>query len=249
MRTRIPKDHPRYRSLVTRERMKDALKRGLIHETGLIAHGRGEAYDYMLGEQTPTIARKAARVAAAAMLNAEQAVLSCNGNVVALAAKECVRAADALGVRLEVNLFHRSEDRVARLTRELERAGGTNVLGPRPDARIPNLSSDRAKCHREGIFGADVVLVPLEDGDRAQALVDMGKTVIAIDLNPFSRTSQAATITIVDELTRALNEITRAAKDLRPRSRAARQRLVDGWDNNAAIRDALAVIAKNLGRA
>ena len=31
---------------------------------------------------------------------------------------------------------------------------------------------------------ADTVLVPLEDGDRTEALVKMGKTVVAIDLNP-----------------------------------------------------------------
>ena len=65
----------------------------------------------------------------------------------------------------------------------------------------------------KGIFSADVVLVPLEDGDRCQALVNMGKTVIAIDLNPLSRTARSATITIVDELTRALPHITQACHE------------------------------------
>jgi 4-phosphopantoate---beta-alanine ligase len=249
MRTRIPRDHPRYRSLVTRERMKDALERGLIHPTGLIAHGRGEAFDYLLGERTPAIARKAARAAAAALLGARRPVLSCNGNVVALAAKECVRTARAVGARLEVNLFHRTEARVRRLTLELEQAGGRNVLGPDPDARIPGLSSDRAKCHQEGIFGADVVLVPLEDGDRAQALANMGKTVIAIDLNPLSRTAQTATITLVDELTRALDEIRQAAPRLRAKPKTALHRIADAWDNKAGLRAAQAVMTRRLARA
>ena len=45
------------------------------------------------------------------------------------------------------------------------------------------------------------------------ALVKMGKQVIAIDLNPLSRTAQTAHITIVDELTRCLPLITDAIRD------------------------------------
>jgi 4-phosphopantoate--beta-alanine ligase len=226
--------------------MMHALAAGLIHPTGLIAHGRGEAFDYLVGEKTPSIAKKAAATAAAALLAAERPVISCNGNVVALAARECVKAARAVGARLEVNLFHRTEDRVRLLTRELTKAGGKDVLGPHPDARIPGLSSDRAKCHKDGIFGADVVLVPLEDGDRAEALVRMGKAVIAIDLNPLSRTAKTATITIVDELTRALGQITRAAEDLRGVSMARLQRRTHDWHNRAALREIQRLIARRL---
>ncbi len=38
----------------------------------------------------------------------------------------------------------------------------------------------------------------------AEALVNLGKKVIAIDLNPLSRTARTAHVTIVDELTRCL---------------------------------------------
>ena len=228
--------------------MKDAFERGLIHATGLIAQGRGEAFDYLLGEGSAAYAKKAAGAAAAALLSARQAVLSCNGNVVALAAKECVDAGRATGARLEVNLFHRTEPRVRRLVKELEKAGGRSVLGPRPDARIPGLLSDRAKCHIEGIFGADVVLVPLEDGDRAQALARMKKTVIAIDLNPLSRTAVAANITIVDEVRRALRLIAKAARAYRRRgaTQATLRTAASRWDNAAALRRARQAIAKRL---
>jgi 4-phosphopantoate--beta-alanine ligase len=47
-----------------------------------------------------------------------------------------------------------------------------------------------------------VILVPLEDGDRCEALVAMGKTVIVVDLNPLSRSAKMGSITIVDEITR-----------------------------------------------
>lgn len=248
MPTRIPRSHPRYVSLVTRERLRVGLLRGLVHETGLIAHGRGEAFDYLLGERSAPFARRAARAAAAALLQADRPVLSCNGNVVALAARQCVEVARATGARLEVNLFHRTEARAKRLTRTLERAGGRNVLGANPDARIPHLASDRAKCHRDGVFGADVVLVPLEDGDRTHALRRMRKTVIGIDLNPLSRTARAASITIVDELTRALPLISRAARDLRRRGASPTRlgRIVEGWENGRRLREARRFMARRL---
>ena len=51
-------------------------------------------------------------------------------------------------------------------------------------------------------YSSDVILVPLEDGDRCEALVNMGKTVIVVDLNPLSRSAKMASITIVDEISR-----------------------------------------------
>ena len=50
-------------------------------------------------------------------------------------------------------------------------------------------------------------MVPLEDGDRCEALVAMGKTVIVIDLNPLSRSAKMGSITIVDELTRVVQNM------------------------------------------
>ncbi len=207
MSTNIPDDHPRAHSLRVRERMKAAVEAGLVHATGLIAHGRGEAFDYLLGESTPPEATRACAAAAAALRSARQPVLSLNGNVVALDAAGCVALTAALpGLVMEVNLFHRTPERIDALVDAMEAAGAKpgSVLGREPDDRIPGLESDRALCCRDGIGGADVVLVPLEDGDRCQALKAMGKTVITIDLNPLSRTARTADITIVDELSRAL---------------------------------------------
>lgn len=213
--TRIPDDHPRAHSLRTRERLKDAVEAGLVHATGLVAHGRGEAFDYLLGETTVPEAGAAIQEAARLLRGAEHPVLSLNGNVVALAAQECLQVAEALpGVRLEVNLFHRTDARIRRLLRAMEKAGAPpgTVLGAEPDFAIPGLASDRAKCCKHGIGDADVVLVPLEDGDRCQALKDMGKTVLTIDLNPLSRTARTADVTIVDELTRAMPILAKALR-------------------------------------
>lgn len=220
---RIPKSHPRYESLVRRERLVQGWRDGLVVPEGLIAQGRGEAFDYLLGEQTSAPALVAEKAAAAFLLTARHPVISVNGNVAALAPKEVVRLSRATSARIEVNLFHRTEARVGRIVRKLKAAGATNVLGPRPDARIPGLESKRALCHREGIYSADVVLVPLEDGDRTEALVRMGKTVISIDLNPLSRTSQRASVPVVDELSRALPNIESFARELRTKPDEARR--------------------------
>jgi 4-phosphopantoate---beta-alanine ligase len=246
----IPADHPRAASLRVRERMKDAVAAGLVHPTGLIAHGRGEAFDYLLGERTPPEASEAIAEAARLLLGARRPVLSLNGNVVALAAAECLAVAAARpGLVLEVNLFHRTPQRVATLVRAMEAAGARAglVLGEKPDFRIPGLSSDRAQCCKAGIGDADVVLVPLEDGDRCQALKAMGKTVVTIDLNPLSRTARAADVTIVDELTRALPLLSKALAAGAGRAPAgASAARGDDYDNADVLRRVQARMASRL---
>lgn len=238
---KIPRSHPRHASLVRRERLVQGWREGLVVPEGLIAQGRGEAFDYLLGEETTAPALVAEKAAAALLLTAKRPVVSVNGNVAALAPKEVVRLSRAVSARIEVNLFHRTEARVGRIARRLRAAGAKDVLALRPDARIPGLESKRALCHREGIYSADVVLVPLEDGDRTEALVRMGKTVISIDLNPLSRTSQKASVPIVDELSRALPNIERFAKELRADPDEARRiaRLYDRSGNLRATLDYL----------
>ena len=212
---RIPRSHPRYRSLVRRERLVRSWKNGIAVPEGLIAHGRGEAFDYLFGEETTAPALVAEKAAAAFLVRARRPVISVNGNVAALAAAEVGRLARAIPATVEVNLFHRTEARVTRIARILRAAGSANVLGPKPDARVPHLDSERALSHREGVFGGDVVLVPLEDGDRAEALRRMGKVVVSVDLNPLSRTSRAASVPIVDELSRALLNVEKFVRELR----------------------------------
>ena len=208
----IPPDHPRYRSLVTREQLAESARKGIVSWEGLTAHGRGEAFDYLLGERTTDSALLAERIAAAMLLSARHPFISINGNTSALAAGEITALQKACGALVEVNLFHRTERRV-KMIEDLLRDAGVDVSSGKAERLLP-LSHDRAWCRREGIYSADVVLVPLEDGDRCEALVGMGKKVIAIDLNPLSRTARTATLTIVDELTRALPQITRACRDL-----------------------------------
>jgi 4-phosphopantoate---beta-alanine ligase len=236
--------HPRYASLVVRARLADASRAGLVVPEGLIAHGRGEAFDYLLGERTTPSARRAERTAAAWLRAARRPVLSVNGNVAALAADRVARVARALpGLGVEVNLFHRTPSRSEAIGRLLRSAGVRTVLGIRPTARIPGLPSDRSRVDRAGIAVADVCVVPLEDGDRAEALRRLGKRVISIDLNPLSRTSRVADLPIVDDLGRALDHL---AADLDRRRGSARPGVFVPFDRDATLRSALATIERRL---
>jgi 4-phosphopantoate--beta-alanine ligase len=240
----IPVDHPRYHSLVTRERLAECAKKGVVAWEGLTAHGRGEAFDYLIGERTTGSALVAERTAAAFLLTARYPIISVNGNTAALAAHEISALQKVCGARVEVNLFHRTKARV-NMIETLLRSAGVDVFSGKAERLLP-LSHDRAWCRREGMFSADVVLVPLEDGDRCGALVDMGKKVIAIDLNPLSRTARSATLTIVDELTRALPQITHACREI---SETEKRSLIRSVDNHYLLSEAIREMSERLSHA
>ena len=233
--TEIPDDHPRAESLRTRHRIEAGVEAGITHPQGLIAEGRGEAFDYLLGEETIPSADDAERAAAAALLLADHPVLSVNGNVAALVPDELVELAEVVGAELEVNLFNRSDGRIERIADHLREHGAEDVKGLAGDADIPGLDHGRGTVDADGIYDADVVVVPLEDGDRAEALAAMGKTEIVIDLNPLSRSAQTAAIPIVDNVVRAVPNVTRHARQLADASRDELERIVAEFDREAAL--------------
>ena len=200
----IPKSHPRHKSLKTRDLVAGGIKKGIASLHGLIAHGRGEAFDYLIGEKTTSVAKKSADSAAALLLLARNPVISVNGNAAALTPKGLAELSNLLNAPLEINIFHQSRQREINIKNHLIRNGAKKVLLPQKNCRIKYLESNRKFANPGGIMKADVVFVPLEDGDRAEALVKNRKKVITIDLNPLSRTAQKSTIAIVDNITRAM---------------------------------------------
>lgn len=233
----VPESHPRYESLLTRHRIEAGVDMGITSRQGLIAQGRGEAYDYLLGEETIDSADRAARAAAAYLLLADHAVVSVNGNAAALVPGELVDLADATGADLEVNLFNRTEERIERIADYLREHGAEAVKGLTADGRIPGLDHERAKVDADGIGDADVVLVPLEDGDRAEALGELDKTELVVDLNPLSRSAQVATVPIVDNIIRAIPNVTEHARALREDPDAQRT-AIESFDADAALSEA-----------
>ncbi|MEM0021442.1 MAG: 4-phosphopantoate--beta-alanine ligase [Fervidicoccaceae archaeon] len=231
----IPKSHPRYRSLVERELIVEGLKQGIVVPQGLIAHGRGEAFDYIIGERTIPAAMHAIDVSVARILLANHPVISVNGNTAALVPREIVELSRETGAEVEVNLFYRTEERVRKIADHLKKHGANRILGEKYVEGIPGLESERRKVDPEGILKADVVLVMLEDGDRTEYLKAMGKFVIAIDLNPFSRTARKADITIMDNVTRALPVMIERAREMKSWSRERLESLVNSYSNSVKL--------------
>ena len=252
----IPDSHPRRASLLARQSLVEAAAEGLLADSAMIAHGRGEAFDYLLGETTSDSAMEAIREVAARLLAAERPVISVNGNTVVLAGEELIRVAAVVGCPIEVNLYYRTPERVSGLLGRLSQQRDTvaseaapggwegnwqevvesvSLLGAAAAHSISGLEGGRAKCCWEGIGQADVVLVPLEDGDRCEALVAAGKQVLVVDLNPLSRTAMTATVTIVDEVSRAASELLGevVSGDCEPGE----------WNNAAALNAALEIIS------
>ena len=254
----IPESHPRKKSLLSRQRIVDATKNGLLADSAMIAHGRGEAFDYLLGEKTSNSARLAIKESASRLIESDNPVISVNGNTVVLAGKSLIRVAAVLNCPIEVNIYYRTEERMSKLNSFLEKqkeivsqeknpdnwigdwnntVKSVKILGKKGDGRIQGLEGPRSICSSQGIEKADVILVPLEDGDRCEALVNLGKQVLVVDLNPLSRTAKMATITIVDEISRAAELLLEYVINKKEKSAE--------WNNQSVLNDALRIIAGN----
>jgi 4-phosphopantoate--beta-alanine ligase len=225
-----------------REKIVSGYNNGLVAKEGLLAHGRGEAFDYLIGERTMRSARTAINAAAVTLLTAKNSVISVNGNIAALCPKEIIQLAKITKSKIEVNLFYHNEDRKKKIVKHLKNAGAKQVLGtnPRSNRKIIGIDSPRRIIDKDGIFAADVILIPLEDGDRTQALKNAGKTVITFDLNPLSRTAQTADITIVDNVVRGMRLLISACKNTKTKK--------VNFNNRKALASAISEIKNNLKR-
>lgn len=238
----VPKSHPRYLSLSLRDQIVKGVELGITSVHGLIAHGRGEAFDYLLGEKTHSFAIHAIKAAAVMLKHADYPVVSVNGNVAALVPEKLVELAKLLNAPLEVNIFHTEDGREQRIYNYLIENGALDVLMPTKDAQLNFIDSNRRFVNPHGIYKADVVFVPLEDGDRCEALIKMGKQVITIDLNPLSRTAKQASITIVDNVVRTLPILCRELKSISDES--IHEDTITDYDNDKVLQDALHLISR-----
>jgi 4-phosphopantoate--beta-alanine ligase len=244
----IPKSHPRAKSLLIREKLVAGFDNGLVAKEGLLAQGRGEAFDYLLGEKTGKAAKSAIRAAASQILLAKLSVISVNGNVAALCPKEIVKLAKQTNSKIEVNLFYSNQKRKNNIVKILKKNGAKEVLGTNPatKATLSGIDSARRIVDKNGIFSADVVVVPLEDGDRTLALRKAGKIVITFDLNPLSRTSQTANITIVDNITRSMDLLIEDCKKLSKKNKKTLEKILTNFNNKKNLFNNIKEIKNNL---
>ena len=238
----IPKSHPRYLSLQIREKLVNGFDNNLVAKEGLLAHGRGEAFDYLIGEKTTKSAKDAIKAASIMLNQAENSVISVNGNFVALCPKEIIQLAKITNSKIEVNLFYSSEKRKKAISNILKKSGAKEILGmdKKQSTKLKGIDSARRIVDKNGIFSADVVLVPLEDGDRTIALKKAKKKIITFDLNPLSRTAQTADVTIVDNVTRAMKLLISES-----RKKSKKQ---SSFDNKKNLKITILEIQKNLKR-
>ena len=240
--TLIPKSHPRLDSLLIREKLVKGFDNNLVAKEGLLAHGRGETFDYLLGEKTSKSAKEAIKAAAFMLTNAQNSVISVNGNFAALCPQEIIQLANYTNSKIEVNLFYSTEKRKKAITKILKKSGAKEIFGlnKKSSVKLSGIDSNRRIVDKNGIFSADVVLVPLEDGDRTIALKKAKKKIITFDLNPLSRTAQTADITIVDNVIRAM-------KLLVIESKKKTQKMTN-YDNKKNLQVSILEIRKNLER-
>ncbi len=242
----IPKSHPRATSLHIREKLVLGYKSGLVIEEGILAHGRGEMFDYLIGEKTSKYALQAIKAASGALILAKSPVISVNGNFAALCPKEIVQLAKVVNAKIEINLFYSSEKRKKNIAKVLKKYGAKEIFGldPKYSRTIPKLDSARRIVDQRGIFSADVVLVPLEDGDRTIALKKFGKKIITFDLNPLSRTAQTSDITVVDNVIRGMKILIDYSKILAKKKNPLKIK----FDNKKNLAYSINLVKKNLRR-
>jgi 4-phosphopantoate--beta-alanine ligase len=73
----------------------------------------------------------------------------------------------------------------------------------------------------------------------------MGKIVISIDLNPLSRTSRTASVSISDEMTRALENIIRFVKEMKGRDDLI-EKTIGMFSNEACRKETVDEICSSL---
>ena len=237
----IPKSHPRYESLLLRDKIVKASEKGYLADSAMIAHGRGEAFDYLIGEKTTYPAKRAMYVAVAALLLSKNPVISVNGNATALAIDEIIDFARTIDAKIEINLFYRTDERVKLLTTLYRDHGYKEILGSLDDEieYLNDIKNNRASASKTGIYTADTILIPLEDGDRAEILKKSGKNIITIDLNPLSRTSKMSDVSIMDNIVRAIPFMTKIAEDLKTQDKKVLIEMVNEFDNEENLKESI----------
>lgn len=245
---KIPQTHPRASSLIIREKLVDGFRNGIVVPQGLIAHGRGEAFDYLLGEKTTKYAFEAEKAAVCLLLLSNTSIISVNGNTAVLCAKDLVTLSNVTKSRIEVNLFHKSRARTNAIASLLRKEDAFDVLGLDNKSKtiIKRVSSNRKYVDKDGIMNSDTIFLALEDGDRTESLVRMGKKVISVDLNPLSRTAIASNITIIDNIVRAIPNMVKISEQLVKKDKSYLLQLIKNFDNKENMHKSLVTIKKGI---
>jgi 4-phosphopantoate--beta-alanine ligase len=111
---------------------------------------------------------------------------------------------------------------------------------------MEDIASDRKYVDKNGIMISDTIFLALEDGDRTESLVRMGKKVISVDLNPLSRTAIASNITIIDNIVRAIPNMIKISEQLNKKDKLYLLKQIRNFDNKANMDKSLLLMKKGI---
>ena len=86
----------------------------------------------------------------------------------------------------------------------------------------------------------------IEDGDFPYGLKKLGKNVIAVDLNPLSRTSRDSDITIVDNLVRVFPTLDRYMEEFKRSDLESLKTILENYDNKYILHEVLKYIVRRI---
>ena len=175
-----------------------------------------------------------------------KSIISINGNTAWLCARDLVILSNLTKSGIEVNLFHKRLARSNAIAKILRKEDATEVLGLNTKLKsvINGISSNRKYVDKNGIMKSDTIFVALEDGDRTESLVKMGKKVISVDLNPLSHTAMASDVTIVDNIVRAIPNMIKISEQLVKRDKSYLLQQIKNFDNKENMHRIVAIDKK-----
>ena len=216
----------------TREKIIYGVKQGITSVNGLLSEGRGEIFDILMNRTLSSRSMPSIEASVAELLLSKNPVISVNGNTAVIVPRELIELSNTINAPLEVNLFYRSDERVKNVVEYLKKNGADVVLGGEDRTiKLKEIEHARGLVDERGIMIADTILVSLEDGDRTEKLIELGKKIIAIDLNPFSRTANMASITIVGNVLDVIPCMIYYAKKMKNKDRERLIEIVKNFDN------------------
>ena len=161
----VPKTHPRYLSLALRDTIVAGVEqRDYLCPWAYRARAWGGFRLPHRGNDTTLRDGGNPRGGGDASSRSTPCHLRQRAMLAALAPDGLIALGRVLNAPLEVNIFHTETGREQRIREHLLKHGASDVLMPTTQAQLSYIDSNRKFVHPDGIFKADVVFVPLEDG-------------------------------------------------------------------------------------
>ncbi len=216
--TKIPRSHPRYSSLITREKLIEAYEDGILDEGTLIEFGREEAVDYLIGERTIEEAYRSTKVAVAYILLSKNPMIVLDGVCLALSANEIKKICRSLGLSIYLGESEVRERLIGRLKEE--------EIEPKE-----YMDTNLLIFHRKN-----------------KIFRDFNGRKIYFGLNIFSNDLKGVDVVIIDNVIRFFSNIEEIFDKLREKSRRELIKITEDYKNEEIFMETLNFVIKRIER-